>query len=111
FHNESDKKELLKYDFFITGSDQVWNPLNINNLNKFFLTFTEPKKRIAYAPSISSDKLPEEYLADYKNWLEGMDSVSIREDTGAMIIKDLTGIDAPVLADPTLLLTKEEWLF
>lgn len=40
-----------------------------------------------------------------------MHRLSVREDAGAKIIKDLTGRDAPVLVDPTLLLTKEKWLF
>ena len=36
--------------------------------------------------------------------------MSVREDDGAKIIKDLTGRDVPVLVDPTLLLTKEKWM-
>src|SRR5699024_4251468 len=43
-------------------------------------------------------------------WLEGISTISIREEAGAKIIKDLTGVDAPVLVDPTMLLTKKEWL-
>ena len=33
----------------------------------------------------------------------------MREQAGAKIVKDLTGKDVPVLVDPTLLLTAEEW--
>lgn len=39
-----------------------------------------------------------------------MHKLSVREDDGAKIIKELTGKDAPVLVDPTLLLTREKWL-
>lgn len=38
-----------------------------------------------------------------------MSKISVREEAGAKIIKDLTGRDATVLVDPTMLLTKEEW--
>lgn len=38
-----------------------------------------------------------------------MNFVSVREHAGVKIVKELTGIDVPVLVDPTLLLTKAEW--
>lgn len=109
-HNSEDMKELDTYSYFITGSDQVWNPVYYSNLPIYFLTFTDRSKRIAYSPSISRDKLPEEYHVTYKKWLEDMNVISVRENAGANIIKDLTGMEVPVLADPTLLLTKDEWL-
>ena len=40
-----------RYDYFITGSDQVWNPDNLHGTSFFFLTFAPKHKRIAYAPS------------------------------------------------------------
>lgn len=39
-----------------------------------------------------------------------MSSISVRETEGAKIIKDLISKDVPVLVDPTMLLTKEDWL-
>ena len=43
------------YDFFITGSDQIWNPLFWIDKDKYakamFLQFCSPKNRIAYAAS------------------------------------------------------------
>lgn len=107
---ESDRKILEQYSFFVSGSDQVWNPVEYKKLGVYFLTFIENKKRISYAPSISRDELPTELNAEYKAWLEGMSKISIREEAGAKIIKKLTNIDAPVLVDPTMLLSKEEWL-
>ena len=43
-------------------------------------------------------------------WLSEIKYISVREESGAKIIKELTGRDAPVLVDPTLLLTREKWL-
>ncbi len=96
--------------FFITGSDQVWNPLYFDKLPIYFLTFTDKSKRIAYAPSFGVEDLPEEYKDNYKAWLSGMHSLSVREEVGAKIIKSLIGQAVDVLIDPTLILTKEEWL-
>ena len=99
-----------KYDFFITGSDQVWNPNNLHGTTFYFLPFAPFKKRIAYAPSFGVSELPDELKKNYSKWLGEMTHISVREDDGANIIKDLTGRTAPVLVDPTLLLTKEKWL-
>lgn len=99
-----------RYDFFITGSDQVWNPSFIHDSSINFLTFVTQKKRIAYAPSFGISKIPSEYNENYKDWIKDINCLSVREDEGALIIKQLTGRNVPVLVDPTLLLTKEEWL-
>ena len=99
-----------KYDYFITGSDQVWNPNNLHGTSFFFLTFAQKEKRIAYAPSFGVSEIDDIFISDYKKWLSGMHKLSVREDDGAKIIRMLTGKDVPVHIDPTLLLNKEEWL-
>lgn len=104
------EKYLEKYEYFITGSDQVWNPYFTNASPLFFLTFAPKNKRIAYSPSFGISDIPEEHVEDYKKWLSDMSFLSVREEAGASIIKGLTGREAPVLADPTLLLNKRDWL-
>ena len=98
------------YDYFITGSDQVWNPEFICNSEIDFLTFAPKEKRIAYSPSFGISKLPDKYKHDYGKWIKEMQAVSVREKAGAEIIKNISGINAPVLVDPTLMLSKNEWL-
>lgn len=99
-----------KYDYFVTGSDQVWNPSSLGGSSIYFLTFAPKHKRIAYAPSFGVSEIKPEYKEKYKEWISEIPWLSVREDDGARIIKELTGRDAPVLVDPTLLLTKEKWL-
>ena len=48
-------------------------------------------------------------INEVKKGLEGIDFISVREQAGAKIVKELTGKEVPVLVDPTLLLTAEEW--
>jgi exopolysaccharide biosynthesis predicted pyruvyltransferase EpsI len=111
-----DEKNLNKisdnYDFFIAGSDQVWNPNYINNKKAsiYFLTFAPRDKRIAYAASFGISNIPAKYMNDYKKWLSGIKNISVRENAGAKIINNLIGITPPVLIDPTLMLSKKEWL-
>lgn len=99
-----------KYDYFITGSDQVWNPYySFTGTDLDFLTFTETDKRIAYAASFGVAELPEEKVHDFSSKLEGFEKISVREDAGADIIKTLSGKVAEVVLDPTMLLTAEQW--
>ena len=41
--------------------------------------------------------------------LNDFKALSVREESGAKIIKELTGREATVLVDPTMLLTQSEW--
>lgn len=99
-----------QFDFFVTGSDQVWNPTYRKGSSFDFLTFAPSDKRVSYAPSFGVSTIPDNYKEEYKTWLSEFSSLSVREDAGAQLIDSLTGRKAPVLVDPTLLLTKEEWL-
>jgi len=98
------------YDYFIVGSDQVWNPnFSPTRCRDEFLTFAPEKKRIAYAASFGIADLPSEDEKNFRGWIRGMKAISVREHAGADIIKKLTGRDVPVLVDPTLLLTDQQW--
>lgn len=99
-----------KFDYFIVGSDQVWNPNFRYASSVDFLTFAQKNKRIAYAPSFGVSEISNEYKECYKNWLSEMSSLSVREEAGAQIIKELTNREAEVLVDPTLMISKEKWL-
>ena len=105
-----DSKQIAEYDAFITGSDQVWNPYYWTTSSVDFLQFAPEHKRIALAPSFGIAKLPKQRCADFRRWLNSIPHLSVREDAGAKIVKELTGRDAKVLLDPTFALTKEQWL-
>lgn len=99
------------YDIYVAGSDQVWNPNCYTSLNPYFLTFAPAgKRRVSYASSFGVSALPATAEAGYKRGLEGLDAIAVREHTGARLVKQLTGRDATVVADPTLLLSGDEWL-
>lgn len=97
-----------KYDYFISGSDQVWNP-NFANLDNMFLRNVPQKKRIAYAASISCKHIPDEYREIFINGVKEMQAVSVREDDGASLIASMIGKKVSVLLDPTMLISVENW--
>lgn len=97
-----------RYDYFIAGSDQIWNPYWLKDATEF-LQFADRNKRVAYAASFGVSEIKPDKVEQVKKGLEGIDYISVREQAGAKIVKDLTGKDVPVLVDPTLLLTAKEW--
>lgn len=98
-----------EYYKFICGSDQVWATTTLYPDPMMYLRFAPLNKRIAYAPSLGRDYVPSYNRKTIKSYIKDIDCVSIREDVGKKLIKELTGRDVPVVADPTLLLRPEEW--
>lgn len=99
-----------RYDYFITGSDQVWNYNLTHNFDLYFLEKFNVSKNISYAASFAIDTIPNNMKKSYKNGINSIKHISVREDRGKGIIEELTGRkDVEVLLDPTMLLTSEEW--
>lgn len=102
------KIDTCNIDYFIVGSDQVWN-INFRGSWIDFLQFAPPEKRIAYAASIGLDKIPKEREEQFKKYISGMKYISVREQRAKEIIEELTDKKADVVLDPTLMLTAEQW--
>ena len=98
------------FDVYMTGSDQVWNPKHTNTDLSFLLNFVPKNRRkIAYAASFACKKLDKQVAEKYIPYLKDYDSVGIREYNGKLLYEALTGLNAEVVIDPSLLLTKKDW--
>ncbi len=99
------------YDYraFITGSDQVWSPTCVGFDPAYFLTFAKPEQKYSYAASIAVKKYPENLKGEFTKRISDFQGYSVREKSGAEIVKALTGKNARVNIDPTLLLSSQEW--
>lgn len=104
-------KLAKQFDYFVAGSDQIWNPGFLWGSDPyFFLQFARPEQRIAYAPSIGIDTaFQEPYKTQFKEMLQNWRALSCRENAGAKIMSGQLGKDIPCLLDPTLLLSRENW--
>lgn len=99
----------LKCDKYVIGSDQVWNPY-FKRMSKIdFALFASCENVISYAASFGINKIPKSKWKFYIKGLNNISKISVREEKGAEIVKELTGRDAEVVLDPTLLLSQEEW--
>lgn len=98
-----------KYDYFVTGSDQVWNPYYNGESAFYFLTFAPKHKRITFSPSFGIHTLPSSIIKKYQTYLNEFEYISIRENEGKKLIEELIQKEATVLVDPTLCLSASQW--
>lgn len=97
------------YDVVFVGSDQVWGPLSLyaGFYNLMFVDKSVPQ--FSYSSSFGKSFIMNHQKKGVARFLNKMDAIAVREVRGAEIVKELTEREATVVADPTLLLTKEQW--
>lgn len=99
-----------QYAALIVGSDQVWSPNCVGFDPVYFLDFAAPQQRFSYAASIAVQTLPEELHAEYRRRLKEYSLLSLREQSGVELVRQVVGReDAQIHIDPTLLLNNEAW--
>ena len=106
-----DSMDWSAYDFAVTGSDQVWHHWKSfdRELEYYYLEFMPQEKRISYAPSFGFNEFPAADIEQHRKGLQGMKTLSCREQEGCALIYSLTGRDSFKALDPTMLLSTEEW--
>lgn len=97
------------YDVVVVGSDQVWLPVGLPA--KFFnLLFVDDRiRKVAYASSFGVQQIPKFQKKATGNYLDRFYRIGVREQRGKEIVESLSGKQAVVVADPTLLLARKEW--
>lgn len=113
FYEHRNLPETLnrEFDLFLAGSDQIWNcHFPGTKYDDYFLQFAEDRKKAAISGSFGVKEIPESWKQTYIEGLSSFAHISVREDAGARIIRDLLGREVPVLVDPVMLLSRQEWL-
>lgn len=110
FVNLDSLREYSKrYDAVICGSDQIWLPVHIRQ-NYYTLSFVpEGTRKIAYAPSFGISTVENSDKKLYQNSINNFDFLSCREESGCKLVHNLTGRDAQLVLDPTLMVNKKSW--
>lgn len=103
------KKLIDETDFFIVGSDQLWNPYWFNPT--YYLDFVKDgKKKKSYATSIGISEIPKVMRRKMRYLLKSFSNISVRERTAQKILSNLLKrADINVVLDPTMLLNNTEW--
>lgn len=102
-----------EFDIFVVGSDQVWRPKWLQDkLPHYYFDFVnDDKKKIAYAASFGVNfwEGDESLTNKIKPLAQKFDYVSVREESGIKICKDIFNIEAKCVLDPTLMIGKEDY--
>ena len=110
-HFIQSKEELNKigkeFDYYIAGSDQIWNP---EALDETYLLewVSDEKTRLSYASSLSVQEIPYEYEKLYRRALKKFKSISIRDKKCKGQLEKIVGKKIETVADPVVLLGPDE---
>ena len=101
---------LSPFDCYICGSDQVWSALIQPVWTYNFLKGVSSDRKIAYAPSVGVNEMPEYYLRTIAPLVKEFKYLSVREQNVADVFEKRFGVKPLVVVDPTILVGREYWI-
>lgn len=109
--DKSLKNADINYDYYISGSDQIWNLYAREFDWNYYLDFVKNGKKISYAASIGPNNrdISSEQKNKIKSLINQYNWISVREEGTFQFIKELTDKNIETNIDPTLLLEKKDW--
>lgn len=108
------KDELESCGVALIGGDQVWNVdhvgYSLRSENAYFLSysFRADVRKVSYAPCFGKPSVPQEYTNFIRDSLHKFSSIGVRNEMSKNIVKTISGKDATVNVDPTLLVSFDE---
>ena len=102
-------KGSLNYAAVVVGSDQVWTPMSLPNRFFNLLFVDDSVRKVAYASSFGVSEIPSFQRKATGAYLDRFYRIGVREQRGKEIVEKLSHQKATVVADPTMLLNREEW--
>ncbi len=107
FRNLSSKE----YDYYVAGSDQIWNPSHGRLCKSDVLYNIDKGKCNSYAASFGVSEINgKDYINIIKKQICNFNKISVREESGKRLLSKFTDRkDVEVLVDPTMLLSAEDW--
>lgn len=102
-------KGANRYSAVVTGSDQLWSPAGLPT-NFYNLMFVPDFiRKISIASSFGVKNIPWYQVSRTREFLKRIEFISMRENRGSEIVKELTGRDVPTILDPVFMFNEEEW--
>lgn len=98
-----------RYSAIVTGSDQLWSPAGLPT-NYYNLQFVpDDIRKISYASSFGVKEIPWYQKKRTISFLNRIEFISMRENRGSEIVKELTGREVPVILDPVFMFDEQGW--
>lgn len=108
------REELTKmaenYSAFLVGSDQLWRTDSVEHGYYTLEWVPDNIRKIAYSTSIGVKEVPWFQVEKNKRFMNRFDHIALREQSACDLVYKLTGRKVPVVLDPTLLFTGDQWL-
>lgn len=102
-------KGAEKYSAVVTGSDQLWSPAGLPT-NYYNLKFVSKNiTKISYASSFGVKYIPWYQKKRTREYLKRIEYISMRENRGSEIVRELTDRTVPTVLDPVFMLNADEW--
>lgn len=112
-HNKAPDGLRNKYDYFLCGSDQVWNAhfdIIQEDIKNYLAYFAGPEQKVAYAASFGGNNIARGFEKIFAQYLNDFKAIGVREESGAKLVKQICSNKLPkVVLDPTMMLEKDEW--
>lgn len=106
---ESLCKGANRYSAVVTGSDQLWSPAGLPT-NFYNLMFVPNHiRKISIASSFGVKNIPWYQISRTREYLNRIEFISMRENRGSEIVKELTGKNVPTILDPVFIFNENEW--
>lgn len=100
-------KDVPYADWYITGSDQVWNcSYKCGRDPAFYLDFAKKGKKLAYAVSLGREQIPEEDLDFMRPYISDFSAISTREKSACRTLEKIYHSNVEYVCDPTLLMER-----
>lgn len=99
-----------KFDIYLTGSDQVWNSIHNEGIDRhyYFDGFPKSTIKIAYSASIGQENIDPDEFTEVKRMLGSYKAISVREESAKKLLNSM-GYNATHVLDPTFMLNAEDW--
>lgn len=98
------------YSAFIVGSDQLWRTDSVEHGYYTLEWVPDNIRKIAYSTSIGVKEVPWFQIKKNQRFMNRFQYIALREQSACDLVYKLTGKKVPVVLDPTLLFTGEEWM-
>lgn len=100
----------LASDLLVVGSDQMWNASISGGLDSaFMLDFGQAERRISLATSMGNYVFTDDDTELARRCLSHFTAISVRERHAKEQVDTVTGGNAFICLDPTLLLSARDW--
>lgn len=110
--NNREELAEMAYDYsaFLVGSDQLWRTDSVEHGYYTLEWVPDSIRKIAYSTSIGVKEVPWFQVKKNKRFMNRFNFVALREQSACNIYHKMTGKTCPVVLDPTLLFSGEDWL-